>query len=123
MSTPLLTDLTEGRSGFRYIVGLIAILGGLAGLLGLYAFEVPVGNRDAVMLALGIVLGWGSSVINGEWGSSPAGRRVSEAGVEAARKGNESPAGTKSDPTHTEVTNKPGDPVPTTTTKGRPDAG
>lgn len=90
--------MSEGRSTFRYTVGMIAILGGLAGLLGLYAFEIPVGNRDAVMLALGIVLGWGSSVINGEWGSSPAGRRAAEVGVDAGRKAGEAPAGTPGDP-------------------------
>lgn len=78
--------MNEERSTFRYVVGLIAILGGLAGLMGLYLAEVPAGNRDAVVLALGIVLGWGSSVINGEWGSSPAGRKVAELGVEAGRK-------------------------------------
>lgn len=104
----------EGRSTFRYSVGMIAIFGGLAGLLGLYAFEIPTGNRDAVMLALGIVLGWGSTVMNGEWGSSPAGRRAAEVGVEAGRKAAKAPAGTPSDPSHVEVTNVPGNPVPTT---------
>jgi drug/metabolite transporter (DMT)-like permease len=74
------------RVAFRYSIGLLAVLGGLAGLVGLYLIEVPAGNRDAVVLALGIVLGWGSSVINGEWGSSPAGRRAAEIGANAAEK-------------------------------------
>jgi drug/metabolite transporter (DMT)-like permease len=78
--------MSEERHVFRYAVGLLAILGGIAGLVGLYFVEVPVGNRDAVVLALGIVLGWGSSVINGEWGSSPAGRRAAEIGTKAAEK-------------------------------------
>ena len=90
--------MSEGRSTFRYTVGMNAILGGLAGLLCLYWVEIPGGNRDAVMLALGIVLGWGSSVINGEWGSSPAGRAAAEAGAEAARKQLDSPSGTPGDP-------------------------
>lgn len=73
--------MKEERNAFRYIVGIIAVIGGLAGLGGLYFFEVPEGNREALLLALGIVLGWGGSVINGEWGSSPAGREAARLGV------------------------------------------
>jgi len=105
--------VSEGRSTFRYTVGMIAIMGGLAGLLCLYWVEIPGGNRDAVMLALGIVLGWGSSVINGEWGSSPAGRRVAEAGVEASRKSAEGPSGTKDDPLAVEGAPPGNEPVTT----------
>lgn len=108
--------MSEGRSTFRYTVGMIAIMGGLAGLLGLYAFEIPVGNRDAVMLALGIVLGWGSSVINGEWGSSPAGRRAAEVGVEAGRKAADAPTGSPDDPLAIEGA-QTGKPVSVTETK------
>lgn len=72
------------RNAFRYTVGIIAVVGGLGGLAGLYFFEVPEGNREALLLALGIVLGWGGSVINGEWGSSPAGREVARLGVRSA---------------------------------------
>lgn len=73
--------MKEERNTFRYTVGIIAVVGGLGGLAGLYAFEVPEGNREALLLALGIVLGWGGSVINGEWGSSPAGREAAKLGV------------------------------------------
>lgn len=83
--------MIEERVAFRYVVGLIAVIGGIAGLVGLYFVEVPAGNRDAVVLALGIVLGWGSSVVNGEWGSSPAGRKAAEIGVEATRQATEMP--------------------------------
>lgn len=100
--------MTE-RSGFRYTVGLIAILGGLGGLAALFAFEVPTGNRDAVVLALGVVLGWGSSIINGEWGSSPAGREMAKLGVEHQRRMSDGPIETK-------VVNTPSEPVPTNDT-------
>jgi len=73
--------VTQERNTFRYTVGLIAVCGGLAGLGGLYCFEVPEGNREALLLALGIVLGWGGSVVNGEWGTSPAGRKAAENGL------------------------------------------
>lgn len=73
--------MTRERNTFRYTVGLIAVVGGLMGLGGLYFFEVPEGNREALLLALGIVLGWGGSVVNGEWGTSPAGRQAAENGL------------------------------------------
>lgn len=71
------------RAAFRYVIGLIAIIGGLAGLGALYFFQIPSANREALLLALGVVLGWGSQVINGEWGSSPAGRKAAEMGVKS----------------------------------------
>lgn len=90
--------MNEGRSTFRYTIGLIAVLGGLGGMAGLYFADVPTGNQQALLLALGVVLGWGGAVVNGEWGSSPAGRRAAEVGVEAGRKANDAPAGTPADP-------------------------
>lgn len=71
----------KDRSAFRYTIGLIVILGGLAGLGALYGLPVPEGNREALLLALGIVLGWGGSVVNHEFGSSSAGRKAAEAGI------------------------------------------
>lgn len=73
--------MSSERNTFRYTVGLIAVIGGFAGLIALYFVEIPAGNRDAVTLALGIVLGWGGAVINGEWGSSPAGREAAKIGM------------------------------------------
>lgn len=93
--------MTSERNTFRYVVGIIAVLGGLAGLGGLYAFEVPEGNREALLLALGIVLGWGGSVINGEWGSSPAGREAAKVGM---RHGSDAPI-------KTEIVNSPDRPA------------
>lgn len=95
------------RATFRHSVGIIAILGGLAGLGALFVFEVPAGNRDAVVLALGIVLGWGSNIISGEWGSSPAGREMAKLGVEQQRRATDFPR-------QVEVVNPPSNPVPTT---------
>ena len=102
------------RVGFRYTVGMIAVLGGIIGLVGLYYVEVPVGNRDAVMLALGIVLGWGSTVMNGEWGSSPAGRKAADVGVRLAE------VAAPETPQEVTVVNEPDEPVPTTTRKAKP---
>ena len=53
----------------------------LAGMGLLYFVPIPEGNREPLMLALGLVLGWGSTVIGYEFGSSPAGRKAAQAGV------------------------------------------
>lgn len=66
---------------FRASLGLVALVGGLLGLGGLYFVPIPEGNREPLLLALGLVLGWGSTVIGYEFGSSPAGRKAAEAGL------------------------------------------
>ena len=66
---------------FRGVVGMLAVCGGLLGFAGLYFVEVPPGNRDALMLALGIVFGWGSAVVQSEYGTSTSGRKAAEAGL------------------------------------------
>lgn len=73
------------REGARYraILGLVAIGAGIVGLAGLFFIEVPAGNKEALLLALGIVLGWGSTVVGYEFGSSPSGRKAADAGVKA----------------------------------------
>lgn len=66
------------KSLFRSTVGLSAIVGGLTALGMLYFIPVPEGNREALLLAVGLVLGWGSSVINYEFGSSAGSARKTE---------------------------------------------
>jgi uncharacterized membrane protein YccC len=65
----------------RSRIGLVALLGGLAGMFCLFFVPIPAGNREALLLALGLVLGWGGCVINYEFGSSPAGRNAALAGT------------------------------------------
>jgi hypothetical protein len=97
--------MTEERKAFRYVVGIIAVLGGLGGLAALFFVEVPEGNREPMLLALGLVLGWGSTVISYEFGSSPAGRRAADAGVKLAEHA----------PLDVVVQNPTSNPVPTET--------
>ncbi len=66
---------------FRAALALAALVGGLLGLAGLYFVPIPEGNREPLLLALGLVLGWGSTVISYEFGSSPAGRKAADAGI------------------------------------------
>ena len=83
MTEPLdLIDLThKPRETFRAAIGLLAVVGGLVGLGLLYFVEIPAGNRDALMLAIGIVMGWGGNVVTYEFGGSVAGRKAAEAGI------------------------------------------
>lgn len=66
---------------YRALLGLVALVGGLLGMGGLYFVPIPAANREPLLLALGLVLGWGSTVVGYEFGSSPAGRKAAEAGV------------------------------------------
>ena len=77
--------LHKANSPFRALLGIIALLGGLAGMAGLYFVPIPEGNREPLLLALGLVLGWGSTVIGYEFGSSPSGRKAADAGVRHSR--------------------------------------
>lgn len=97
--------MTE-RATFRYAIGTVAIVGGLLGFFGLYFVEVPEGNREPLLLALGLVMGWGSTVIGYEFGSSPAGRKAADAGLRNI-----------DTPAPVVVTNDEGSPVPVEPTK------
>lgn len=66
---------------YRAVLGLVALTGGLLCMGGLYFIPIPEGNREPLLLALGLVLGWGSTIVGYEFGSSPAGRRAADAGV------------------------------------------
>jgi len=70
---------------FRAVVGLICVIGSMVGFGGLYFVEIPAGNRDALMLALGIVFGWGSSVVQSEYGASTTGRKAADAALNQLR--------------------------------------
>lgn len=70
-------------SVFRGLVGLLSMVGSLIGFGGLFFVEIPAGNRDALMLALGIVFGWGSAVVQSEYGASNTGRRVAESALKS----------------------------------------
>jgi hypothetical protein len=66
---------------YRALLGLVALIGGLLGLAGLYFVPIPEANREPLLLALGLVLGWGGTIVSYEFGSSPAGRKAADAGV------------------------------------------
>lgn len=63
---------------FRALLGLVAVAGGLLALGGLYFIEVPTGNKDPVMLAIGSILVWGGTVISHSFGSSKGSEQKTE---------------------------------------------
>lgn len=89
-----MTNDDKPRSGldpFRAALAMAALVGGLVGMTGLYFVPIPEGNREPLLLALGLVLGWGSTVIGYEFGSSPAGRRAADAGIRPPLQGGAEP--------------------------------
>lgn len=73
----------------RYVMGFTIVLACFVLLFGLTQFEIPRANRDILFTALGLAFGWGTTVINFEFGSS--------------RKAGTQPV---------TVENKPSDPIP-----------
>ena len=78
---PTLGPPPKDGSAFRAVIGLLALAAEIGALAGLYFIEIPTGNRDALMLALGIIIGWGSSVFSSEYGASSTGRRSADATI------------------------------------------
>ncbi len=86
--------MTAGGEGrvFRPLIGLLCVVGSLIGFAGLYFIEIPTGNRDAMMLALGIIFGWGSAVVQSEYGSTATGRKVADSAIRNIERQNAAPA-------------------------------
>lgn len=88
--------MTDHR--FRGIVGLTALLLSAIGMLLLFFVKVPDGNNEALLLALGIVFGWGGSVVQSEFGSTSSGRSLAQSNAKIVEKASVSPTGTITDP-------------------------
>jgi hypothetical protein len=106
-----MNDPRENGSIFRQGIGLLCIIGGLSALAGLYFIDVPVGNKEPLLLAIGIVLGWGGSVVNSEYGATTTGRKVAEAAVRSVERqaiaNEQTPTGKPDDPVAVEEVGKP----------------
>lgn len=70
-------------SMFRGIIGFVALGAGIASLILLFFVEIPPRNENALMLALGIIIGWGGTVVASEYGSSTTGRKLAEQTVKS----------------------------------------
>lgn len=83
------------RSIIRFILALIAItMGGL--IVGALVYvPIPESNREALLLALGLVLGWGGAVFGYYFGTSESSAQKSDLLAER-------PTGRVDDPVHVE---------------------
>jgi hypothetical protein len=54
----------------RNMVGAFAMGAALGVLFGLFRIEIPEGNREVALVALGVALGWAGTVVNFHYGSS-----------------------------------------------------
>lgn len=62
----------------RNIVGAFALLIAAGIITGLFLLEIPGGNRDVAMVALGIALGWAGAVVQFFYGSSDGSKAKTE---------------------------------------------
>lgn len=77
-----MTDEHSRFSGlFRGIIGLIALGGAMGGFFALFYIEIPARNENALLLALGFVMGWAGAVIASEYGATTTGRKVAESAI------------------------------------------
>lgn len=97
----------KGDAAFRITIGILAIVGGLASLGLLFFVEVPTGNKEPLLLAIGIVLGWGGSVVQSEYGSTSSGRNLAQTNAQIVKDTAASPTGKTGDPLHTIEEGKP----------------
>lgn len=87
----------DGNIDFLGVAIAMVALGLSVGIIsGLFLLEIPEGNREAAMLALGIVLGWGGTVVAWRFGSSHGSQRKTNMLAER-------PDGTPNDPVSVEV--------------------
>ena len=54
----------------HYVIGLLVILGVIYIVRQLFKAEIPTANRDAAMMTIGAILGWGGAVVSYYFGSS-----------------------------------------------------
>ena len=104
---------------FRYFIGILVICGGLGALAALYFVAIPGGNKDPLLLAIGIVLGWGGSVVSSEYGATTTGRKVADAAVRNIESQTTQALETGGEPKPVKIVSP--DPLPVTTEEPKPD--
>ena len=83
------------RTTTRFVLALIAILLGAAIIAALIYVPIPEGNREPLLLALGLVLAWGGKGFDFYFGTSQSSADKTE--LLATR-----PTGEADDPVHVE---------------------
>jgi hypothetical protein len=78
------TSPSKEGNGFRATIGFLAIGGSLLGFGALFIVHIPSDNKEPLLLALGYVFGWGSAVMQSEYGASSTGRKMADVAVKQA---------------------------------------
>lgn len=97
--------MTADSHSFRAWLGLTAVLGSLVAFGGLFFIEIPARNENALMFAMGVIFGWGSSVFASEYGSSSTARKVTEGAIRQMEQAS-------GEPTKVQIDQPPNEPVP-----------
>ena len=103
----------ESGGFLRALVGLIALGGAMAGFFLLFYVEMPPRNENALLLALGVVLGWAGAVVGSEYGATTTGRKVAESAIRKIERQDIASV----DPQPVEVVNTADNPANVTETK------
>lgn len=103
---------------FRGFIGVLALISSVAALAGLYFIIVPVGNKEPLLLAIGIIMGWGSSIVNSEYGATSTGRKVVDSAVRNIERQQITADANAQNPTQVEVINTPDNPANVTESLG-----
>lgn len=88
------------RQTIRFILALVAIVLGAVIVAALIFIPIPEGNAEPLMLALGLVLGWGAAAYGFYFGTSQS--SADKTDLLAHR-----PSGTAVDPVHVEEDYQP----------------
>lgn len=104
--------MNKDNALFRGFIGIFVVVGGFAALAGLYVVDIPEGNKEPLLLAIGIVLGWGGAVIASEYGATSTGRKVAESAVRQIERQTIANEILPSEPQNVHVVNAADDPVP-----------
>ncbi len=103
-----MNDEPTKDSGFlRALIGLLALGGAMAGFFLLFYIEIPQRNENALLLALGVVLGWAGAVVGSEYGATTTGRKVAESAIRKIERADIA----SGDPVQAEIINTPEDPA------------
>ena len=104
-----MNDEHKERGILRGLIGLIALGGAMAGFFALFLIEIPARNENALLLALGVILGWAGAVVSSEYGSTTTGRKVAESAIRKIERDDNAgapPSGTADDPLKVDATIK-----------------
>lgn len=111
-----MNDETKDRGILRGVIGLMALGGAMAGFFLLFYIEIPQRNENALLLALGVVLGWAGAVVGSEYGSSTTGRKVADSAIRKIER-DDIASVLPTEPIQAEIINPPENPVNVENTK------